>query len=49
MTQRPQGLTTTQWLICAIAAMGFALDVYELLTDLLGRRRVLTFRFQIPG
>ena len=27
----PQRLTTTQWLICAIAAIGFAFDIYELL------------------
>ena len=26
-----QRLTTTQWLICAIAAIGFAFDIYELL------------------
>src|SRR3712207_9107613 len=25
------GLTGTQWLICAIAALGFAFDIYELL------------------
>ena len=27
----PRRLTTTQWLICAIAAIGFAFDIYELL------------------
>ena len=27
----PKGLTTTQWLICTIAAIGFAFDIYELL------------------
>lgn len=26
-----EGLTPTQWLICAIAALGFAFDIYELL------------------
>src|SRR6186997_3725695 len=26
-----QKLTPTQWLICAIAALGFAFDIYELL------------------
>jgi MFS family permease len=26
-----QGLTGTQWLICVIAAIGFAFDIYELL------------------
>ena len=25
------GLTPTQWLICIIAALGFAFDIYELL------------------
>jgi Major Facilitator Superfamily len=29
--QNTAGLTTTQWLICIIAAMGFAFDIYELL------------------
>jgi MFS family permease len=29
--QSPTGMTTTQWLICAIAAIGFAFDTYELL------------------
>lgn len=28
----PAPLTPTQWLICATAAMGFAFDIYELLT-----------------
>ena len=27
----PRRLTTTQWLICVIAAIGFAFDIYELL------------------
>ncbi|MBI4326225.1 MAG: MFS transporter [Chloroflexi bacterium] len=27
----PKGLTATQWLICFIAAIGFAFDIYELL------------------
>ena len=27
----PKGLTATQWLICVIAAIGFAFDIYELL------------------
>jgi MFS family permease len=29
--QRPLRLTRTQWLICLIAAIGFAFDIYELL------------------
>ena len=31
MSQKTAGLTSTQWLICIIAAMGFAFDIYELL------------------
>lgn len=31
MPKKTAGLTTTQWLICVIAAMGFAFDIYELL------------------
>ncbi len=31
MPQKTAGLTTTQWLICVIAAIGFAFDIYELL------------------
>ena len=31
MPQKTAGLTTIQWLICVIAAMGFAFDIYELL------------------
>lgn len=27
----PQGLTAVEWLICSIAAIGFAFDIYELL------------------
>lgn len=30
-TTGPRPLTATQWLICAIAAIGFAFDIYELL------------------
>lgn len=30
-TNAPAGLTRTQWLICTIAAIGFAFDIYELL------------------
>lgn len=29
--KRPSALTTVQWLICVIAAIGFAFDIYELL------------------
>src|SRR5437016_4291501 len=37
-------LTPVQWLICGIACLGFAFDLYEtLMTDLLGRRRVLVW------
>lgn len=30
-TEQSRGLTATQWLICVIAAIGFAFDIYELL------------------
>jgi MFS family permease len=30
-TSSSRGLTTTQWLICTMAAIGFAFDIYELL------------------
>ena len=31
MPTSPRGLTPLQWLICAIAALGFAFDIYEIL------------------
>lgn len=31
MTSSPLRLTSTQWLVCTIAALGFAFDIYELL------------------
>lgn len=31
MTAAPARLSATQWLICVIAAIGFAFDIYELL------------------
>lgn len=31
MSSKPLGLTRVQWLICIIAAIGFAFDIYELL------------------
>ncbi len=30
-TEQTRGLTPIQWLICAVAALGFAFDIYELL------------------
>ncbi|MCI0489920.1 MAG: MFS transporter [Blastocatellia bacterium] len=30
-SRRPDRLTGTQWVICAVAALGFAFDIYELL------------------
>jgi len=42
-----QGLTTVQWLICVIAAIGFAFDIYELLMLPLIVRDALT-SFGIP-
>ena len=31
MTPSARSLTPLQWLICAIAALGFAFDIYEIL------------------
>jgi len=30
-TERARGLTTTEWVICGVAALGFAFDLYEML------------------
>jgi MFS family permease len=47
--QRP-GLTTTQWLICFVAAIGFAFDIYEILVLPLIVRPALLEMAQIrPG
>ena len=47
MTQR---LTRTQWLICAIAAIGFAFDIYEILMlPLIVRPALLELTGAVPG
>ena len=39
-------LTPTQWLICAIAAIGFAFDIYEILMlPLIVRPSLLELRY----
>ena len=43
-------LTTTQWLICAIAAIGFAFDIYEILMlPLIVRPALLELSGAVPG
>ena len=50
-TKRPPlRLTTTQWLICAIASIGFAFDIYELLMlPLIVRPALLELTGVVPG
>src|SRR5687767_12674165 len=43
-------LTTTQWLICAIAVIGFAFDIYEILMlPLIVRPALLELTGAVPG
>ena len=45
-----RGLTTTEWLICAIAAIGFAFDIYEILMlPLIVRPALLELTGAVPG
>ena len=45
-----QRLTRTQWLICAIAAIGFAFDIYEILMlPLIVRPALLELSGAVPG
>ena len=45
-----RGLTTTEWLICAIAAIGFAFDIYEILVlPLIVRPALLELTGAVPG
>jgi len=45
-----RGLTTTQWLICFIAAIGFAFDIYEILVlPLIARPALLELTGAAPG
>src|SRR5688572_14729440 len=49
-TDSPRGLTGTQWLICVIAAIGFAFDIYELLMlPLIVRPALLELTGARPG
>lgn len=43
----PQGLTTVQWLICIMAAIGFAFDIYELLMMPLIARPALAYLLHV--
>src|SRR3546814_17648534 len=46
----PRGLTPIQWLICAIAAIGFAFDIYEILMlPLIVRPALLELTGAVPG
>jgi MFS family permease len=46
----PQRLTRTQWLICVIAAIGFAFDIYEILMlPLIVRPALLELVGAVPG
>jgi MFS family permease len=54
MENRPiessRGLTPVQWLICAIAAIGFAFDIYEILMlPLIVRPALLELTGAVPG
>src|SRR5687767_15329795 len=45
-----RGLTPVQWLICAIAAIGFAFDIYEILMlPLIVRPALLELTGAVPG
>jgi MFS family permease len=47
---RTGGLTLTQWLICGIAAIGFAFDIYEILMlPLIVRPALLELTGAVPG
>lgn len=49
MNEKPR-LTTTQWLICIIAAIGFAFDIYELLVlPLIVRPAIQELTQAVPG
>jgi MFS family permease len=49
-TSAPTRLTPTQWLICIIAAIGFAFDIYEILVlPLIVRPAVLELLGAAPG
>ena len=48
--EQTRGLTPIQWLICAVAALGFAFDIYELLMlPLIVRPALLELADARPG
>jgi MFS family permease len=50
LTDSTRGLTPIQWLICAIAAIGFAFDIYEILMlPLIVRPALLELTGAVPG
>ena len=50
MPTTTRGLTTTEWLICVIAAIGFAFDIYEILMlPLIVRPALLELTGAVPG
>ena len=50
MSPTKRGLTTTEWLICTIAAIGFAFDIYEILVlPLIVRPALLELTGAVPG
>src|SRR5688572_25060958 len=49
-TNTPSPLTPVQWLVCAIAAIGFAFDIYEILMlPLIVRPALLELTGAVPG
>ena len=50
MPTTTRGLTTTEWLICVIAAIGFAFDIYEILVlPLIARPAILELTGALQG
>ncbi|MDQ3169049.1 MAG: MFS transporter, partial [Acidobacteriota bacterium] len=50
MPTTTRGLTTTEWLICVIASIGFAFDIYEILVlPLIARPAILELTGAVPG
>ena len=50
MPTKTRGLTTTEWLICVIASIGFAFDIYEILVlPLIARPAILELTGAVQG
>ena len=50
MPTKTRGLTTTEWLICVIASIGFAFDIYEILVlPLIARPAILELTGAMQG